>query len=114
MPMHVRPHSPTARRRDVIWGVLVAFVISIVIGCSSGLGGSGSGRGRGGSAVAESRESTNLRFGFNPGMVLTDPVSAFDLAGGTVPALAVGGTDRAVAFLAFVTAAPSRRWRRRR
>ena len=68
--------------------------------CSSGGGGGG-----GGSAdvVAQPAASTNLAFGFDPGMPLTEAITDYDVTGGLLPN--GGGPGRAVAFVAFVTAA---------
>ena len=79
--------------------LLVSAALTVSIGCSSGLGG-----GRPVASTSTSVNSTNLRYGFDPGMVLSDPIQEVDLAGGTLPGIGAG-TDRPVVFLAFVTEA---------
>jgi len=86
-------------------GVEVSFVaicIALVAtSCSPGLEGFGSSTSSGASIGIT---STNLRFGFDPGLVPTDPIAGTDIAGGVLPGVN-GDPDRPVVFLAFATEA---------
>ncbi|MEM7517673.1 MAG: hypothetical protein AAF368_12225, partial [Planctomycetota bacterium] len=84
--------------------VELAFVAFLVVlftgGCSSGLEGSGASA----SAVSTAITSSNLRFGFDPGLTPSAPFGGTDVAGGVLPGLN-GEPDRPVVFLAFATEA---------
>ncbi len=69
------------------------------LSCSSGLEGLDSGDTEG---AAQPARSTNLRFGFDPLVALTDPIEDVAVAGGVIPTTD-GSRERPVAFFAFVT-----------
>ena len=73
-------------------GTLLAF------SCSSGLEGQDA---RGTTGAPAVPKSSNGRFAFDPCVVLTDPITDVDVAGGVIPTM--NGSERTVAFFCFVT-----------
>ncbi len=79
---------------------LAATGALLCFSCSPGLEGADA-RGKAGEQPAQ---STNLRFGFDTGLALTQAITDFALAGGVLPK-STGSRERPVVFFAFVTEA---------
>lgn len=88
-----------ARGRALASGALAACA-ALLAACSSGLEGED---GNGNTATEQPEQSSNLRFGFDPGLRLTHPITDFDVTGGVLPTSS--GSGRPVGFFVFVTAA---------
>ncbi len=80
--------------------VWLAAAALLLWSCSSGLEGDDA---KGARAARQPAPSTNLRFGFDPCLRITHPITDYDLAGAALPTSS--GAERPVVFFTFVTEA---------
>ena len=86
-------------RRLPVTGSVVLGLLQVAA-CSSGLEGLDP---KGTTDISGFSESTNLRFGFDPCVALTAPITDLEVAGGVLPTL-TGSRERPFALVAFTTA----------
>ena len=99
MKANARENTTRVGLRDQLLLVGAGTLLVFGAACSSGLEGLDP---KGTSPLGNFPESTNLRFGFDPNVPLTQPITALEVAGGMVPT-AAGPQERPFALAVFTT-----------